>query len=202
MKRSQYSWTEEEDEFLLDSFGSANMKHMIRKLSRSEHSIKQRYRDLVGQKDMHVAGGYLTPRQMASSLGVNYRTIHNWIHNFGLPAHQFHKVDDSKKNYRFFIDPNQFWRWLAKNKERVNFSLVKRGIILPEPDWLEVEIKNAVPLKPPRNWSTEEDEEAWYLYNKGVNYREIARQLGRPELGTQRRLTVIRKRKQQDAIVK
>ena len=171
------------------------MKYMIRRLKRSEEAIRQKYKELTGFKDMNLAGGLFSPPEVASVLGVSPRTVMDWIHRGGLNAKQLHRARKSDKNHRYFIDPDDLWRWLEKNKHRVNFAHVQRGILLPEPDWLEEEIKRAKAVKRPINWTIEEDELAWFWWQSGVNYREIARRLGRPEKGTQRRLTVIRKRK-------
>lgn len=196
-KNNNKIWTPEEDEFLLESFGFTSMKYMKGRLKRSEDSIKQHYRELTGSLDMHLAGGFLSPRQIGPILGVEHSTVINWIHDHGLKSKQFHKSDSNnqEKRYRHFIDPQDLWSWIAQNKNRINFSQIVRGEILPEPDWLEEEIKKAEYKKPPKNWTTAEDEAAWFWWKGGVNYREIAKRLHRPEKGTQSRLTIIRKRK-------
>lgn|GEM_PF-2712175 len=188
-------WSDKDKEFLLESYGIKSMSYLIRHLKRSKEAIHQKYKELMGFQDMNLAGGLLSPPQVAEALGVNHRTVIQWICHFGLKAKQLHKVTKSDKRYRYFIDPYDLWKWIELHKERVNFAHIKRGIILPEPKWLDEEITKAKQVKRPTNWTQEEDEAAWFWWQSGMNYREIARRLGRPEKGTQRRLTVIRKRK-------
>ncbi len=196
MINSKKIWTTDDDEFLLDSYGNTGMRYMVRELQRSEDAIRLRHKELTGTMDMHIAGGYITPRYLASVIGVDQRTVVYWIQESGLKAKQFHKnIKGDKNRYRYFIDPYDFWNWLENNKQRVNFSHIERGVLLPEPYWLDDEIRKATSLKRPKSWTEEEDELAWMLWQGGVNYRDIARCLNRPEKGTQRRLTAIRKRK-------
>jgi hypothetical protein len=192
------NWTKDQEQFLLESYGCTTLLYISNKIGKSEEAVKLKIQDMTGSYDMHAAGGTLTARQVAMSLGVEHRTLIEWIRNRSFPARQLNKKTNVYKSYHHFIDPHDVWRWVAKNKERINFAYVQRGILLPEPDWLAEEIKQAVAnqIKRPKNWTSEEDELAWYLYKGGVNYREIARRLNRPESGTQRRLTVIRKRKE------
>jgi hypothetical protein len=192
-------WTTEEEDILLESYGSTTVKTLVKRLGKSEDAIKQKMKELTGSYDMHAAGGLFTARQVAPALGVDHRTVCEWIKTMGFPAKQLNrKTKHSDKNYQYFIDPYEVWRWVSKNKERVRFAHMERGLLLPEPHWLDAEIKKDAKkgLKRPTNWTDEEDELAWFWYKGGVNYREIARRLGRPEKGTQRRLTVIRKKKE------
>jgi hypothetical protein len=197
MQNTKKAWTPEDDDFLLESYGLTSMKYMMGRLKRTEEAIRQRYKELTGSKDVYMAGGMLSPRQVGPALGVDHRTVTDWIHHHGLKAKQLNKPigEDKEKNYRYFLDPYEIWRWVGKNRERVNFARVIRGEILPEPSWLEDEIKKSQYVKPPKNWTDAEDEAAWFWWQSGVNYREIAKRLDRPEKGTQRRLTVIKKRK-------
>jgi|SRR5579875_1347935 len=188
-------WTPEQEEFLLESYGSTTMKYMIKVLGKSETAIKQKIKELMGTYDMHAIGGLYSARYVAQALGVEVRTICDWIHRYQFPAKQ---LNNKKKNYQYFIDAYEAWRWVKLHKERVNFAHVKKGILLPEPAWLDDEIKKdmAKGIKRPTCWTKEEDESAWFWYKGGMNYREIAKRLGRPEKGTQRRLTLIRKHKE------
>lgn len=197
-KNHKRDWTPEQEEILLTLYGLSGIQYLMDKLGKSADAIKLKHQELTGSYSVREAGGTFSTREIAEVLGVDHVTIINWIKNFGFPAKQLYKLRKDTKRRNYSIDPYKVWEWVENNKERVNFAHVQRGIIIPEPDWLTEEIRKASsqPIKRPRNWTDEEDEIAWSMWQKGKNYREIAKRLNRPEKGTQRRLTVIRKRKE------
>lgn len=197
LTRSKKNWTTEEKEELLELYGTVSISALMKKLNRSEEAIIQKHYELTGVKDMQVAGGHLSATEVAEAVGVTHRTVVNWIHNFDLPATQRRKKYGSEKRYRYSIDPTSFWRWATDHRHRIPFHLLKRHVILPEPRWVEKEVekRKSTPLKANTAWTTQEDETAFFWWQSGMNYREIAKRLGRPEKGTQRRLTAIKKMK-------
>lgn len=200
-KKTWKKWTPEEEQFVLDLFGSTTIQYMMDRLNRSSNSIVLKYQELTGSRDAQATGGFVSPPIVAEALGVSHRTITLWIKQHKLPAKRLHQQRKISKSYCYSLDPAAVWKWVAKNKERVNFSQVKKGVLLPEPRWLEKEIQNATYVKPPRNWTKEEDNIAWTLYKSGLGYREIAKHLNRPEKGTQRRLTTILKKLRENATI-
>ncbi|UOE58007.1 hypothetical protein [Cytobacillus oceanisediminis] len=191
-------WTPEQEEILLESYGIAGMQYLMDRLGKSADAIQIKYYELTGTKSIHKSAGTLTAREVADALGVSHNTLIDWINNADFPASQKFKMRKESKRRVYSIDPEKVWSWVAKNKKRINFAHIQRRVILPEPAWVEEEVKKALqkPLKRPKNWTFEEDEQAWKWWQEGVNFREIARRLKRPIYGTQRRLTAIKKRKQ------
>lgn len=196
MQNAKKKWTIEDEEFLLESYGVASMKHLVGRLRRSEEAIQQKYKEITGTKDLNMAGGLLSPRQIAPALGVDHRTIVDWIQHHNLKAKQLNRRSKyDSRHFRYYVDPIDLWKWIARHKEKINFSHVKQGELLPEPKWLEEEIRKSSYMKRPTSWTKAEDEVAFSWWQSGVNYREIAKRLNRPEKGTQRRLTYLRKKK-------
>lgn len=196
MPRNQgKTWTYEQEQYLLDAYGNVTLPFLCAKLGKTMEAIKQKHKDLTGHCDPYSAAGLYSPREIAPVLGVDHKTIIDWIHRRDFPAKRLHKDEDY---HRYYIDSSEMWKWAEQNKERIPFAHVVQGVLLPEPDWLADEVRKAIAIgrKRPTNWTKEEDELAWWWYKGGVNYREIARRLGRPESGTQRRLTKIRKMKE------
>lgn len=189
-------WTSEEETILMESFGVASIKYLMGKLKRSEESIKYKYRRMTGSVDPNLAGGMISPVEIAEVFHVSHRTVLYWIHHKGLVYKQLNRTSKtSDKNHRYYIDPFELWKWVKKNKKSINFSLITRGVILPEPEWLEQEIKQATLKKRQISWTIEEEEAAYFMWQNGVHYSVIAKKLKRSEKGTQRRLTLIRQRK-------
>lgn len=197
-KNHKKIWTKEQDDFLLEYYGSATVKWVADRLGKTEHAIRQRLQVIDGSCDTYISSGMLSPRQIAPALGVSHNTIVNWIRYHDFPAKRLHEVKDTEKRYRYFVDSGLAWKWIKKNKQRINFAHYKYGILLPEPKWLSEEITKAKQniIKRPTNWTKGEDDIAWFWYQGGMGYREIAARLKRPETGTQRRLTTIKKNKQ------
>ena len=194
MQNNKRAWTEEDKSFLLDSYGVKTMEYIKKKLRRSENAIQLKFYELIGTKDLTLAGGLLSPPQVAEALGVDRATVTIWIRKYGLKASQLYKSKNREDvSYNFYLEPQDVWNWVAEHKDRVNFARVQRNIILPEPKWLQEEISKSQYMKPPKNWSEEENRQAYVWWQNGINYREIAKRLNRPERGTQRRLTALRK---------
>lgn len=200
LKNHKKQWTDEQISFLLDSYGQKPINYLIKKLKKSEDAIKLKMQELTGSYSLLEAGGLFTARQIGPILGVNERSVIEWIHHRELPAKRLREPDTNGvtgPNLRFYIDPSELWKWIESNKERIPFQHLQRGILLPEPDWLDQEVKKAstVKTKRPTNWSTTEKERAWNLYNQGLSPREISEILHRPYKGTQRQISQIRKSK-------
>ena len=199
-KYPRRKWTREEEEELLEMYGTVSMYALEKKFSRSVVAIKLKHSQLTGTVDVNLASGTLSASEVATAIGVKSKTVVNWIHHFNLPATQRNKAYDSNERARFSISPDSFWRWASKNKERIPFQLLERNMISPEPPWVEDEVKKALKQNLSKiniNWTHQEDETAYFWWKSGMNYREVAKRLGRPEKGTQRRLTFIKKKKEQ-----
>lgn len=194
-------WTPEEEEELLESYGTVSMVALEKKFHRSIAAIRLKHAQLTGTADVNLASGTLTASEIATAVGVSHKTVVNWIHHFQLPATQRYKQHGSSQRARYSISSVSFWRWASKNKERIPFQLLERHIILPEPPWVEKEVQQSLKEKPFKlnvDWSIQEDETAYFWWMSGMNYRDIAKRLNRPEKGTQRRLTYIKKLKTQN----
>lgn len=195
------AWSKKDEELLLDMFGDKPMQYLVRRLGRSAFAIQQKHKELTGTYDIIEASGLLSASMIANILSVSPRTISNWIRDRDFPAEQRLRLNDQSPNNMYTSYPEEVWKWIEQNKQRVNFALIEQGKMLPEPDWLEEEIKNAKMnfLKQPKNWTEKEDEIAYSMWTSGENYRDIARLLNRSETGTQRRLTLLKKRSLQKA---
>lgn len=201
MDKYNKNWTPEEDEILLESYGTTSMRYLIGKLKRTPDAIRSRYHRLEDTENIHVAGGTFSPTQVADALGVSRWTVINWIKDKGLPSRKLGRdifIDDKRRFNH--IDPYELWKWLAKNKERVDFYYVKQGIILPEPPWLEEEIQKAERKKSYKHWTKEQEETVWFWRKGGMTLQDIAAELGRTEISVIRKFTEIRNRKRKEGL--
>lgn len=196
IQRIRQTWTEEEIDTLKKLYGTTTMKHLTKILKKSEATITRKAKELFGTSDIIEVDGFFRPSDIADILGVEKRTVNGWIKNRNFPAKKSkRKGSNTEGNHQYFIDATETWKWLKDNRNSINLTNIKRGELLPEPEWFLTAVKTAQNIKPPKNWTPEEDEYAWFLWQGGTSYREIAKFLGRPEAGTQSRLTIIEQQK-------
>jgi hypothetical protein len=193
--RHKRRWTEEEIDYLFDSYGYVPMYRLKAVLKRTDSAILQKALDLFGNTDVYYHNDLITTPELAEAIGVDKKTINLWIKDKDLPAKQLYRKAEKIRANRYFMEPAKVWNWLYVNREMINFSRYTEGVLPNEPEWLEKEIALSKFTKRPTNWTPEEDTKAFYWWQNGINYREIAKRLDRPEKGTQRRLTHLRKRK-------
>lgn len=191
-------YTEEEEAYLLDSYGEVSMMGMMRHLGRSQAAIRQKMLASEGTHDLTLLSGTFTTKQVADALGVTARTINDWVANRGLKAKRLNRTA-GKKRFRQFLSADDVWAFVKANREAFAFGKVTTGILLPEPDWLADEVARAkrTPLKRPVNWTPQEDAQALSLDSQGVHYTDIALRLQRPAGGVWRRISLLRKRQRE-----
>lgn len=198
IENHQKQWTPELDSKLEEMVSSNRTYRTIAKaLGRSQEAIERRIVRL-GIEDKHLATGTLSAKALAEIVGVDPSTvIKYWIKENGLPAQQkSFRGDKNKKHKPYYIFPEDFWEWAESRKKYIQFSKIERGILLPEPDWLEEELKFEFhhPLAKQRKiWTDEEDDQLWHMYyTKGMLQKEIAQQLKRTKSSVEKRLKRLR----------
>lgn len=200
----QKKWSTEDDEYLLEMYGTITMHALMKHFGRSKTAIEKRHQKLTGTISSHLAGGLYSPPQIAEAIGVSRRTIVRWIHDYGLYATQKTIVHDNKKKaLRYAIDPKSFWIWVSKNRERIKFEHVQSGAILPEPRWVSEAIQEAKKgdiYKPPTWWTDAEKKKAWELYMLGYDYVHISKHIKRPVEGVREMISNLKVKYRKEAI--
>jgi DNA-binding NarL/FixJ family response regulator len=93
------------------------------------------------------------------------------------------------------VQYKDFWKWAEKNKQMLDFSKIEKGILGPEPAWVEVK-RNADFIKKRKikksvndPWTTEEENILRGMLNAYTyTYPEIAQRLNRSEGAIKRRI--------------
>lgn len=189
--RQHYAWTEEEEEFLSDNWGSMSIPGLCKKLNRSKHAIVTRvFR--MGLPPYLESGDYVTLAQLiiavtGSSKNYSYK-MKSWVQNRGLPVR-------NKRNYKntwriVYLD--EFWKWAEKNRSFLDFSKMEPLILGKEPDWVEEQRRKDIKgfanfrMDP---WTSMEDERLkFYLKQFKYGYAELSKMLGRTSGAIQRRI--------------
>lgn len=180
-RNERKKWTEKQLIYLEDNYGKRDIEEMSKYLGRSVSAIRNRIGKLLGSQDERFAQGLISTKELASILSVNVGAIRCWIKDYGLPAKKFIRHGkESYVKYSYGIEQDKFWNWLKENRTKVCLdpNKIKRGVIIPEPDWLQQDIVNNV-IYGRRKWSKQLENTVWdmFYFNK-KSYDEIAKETG------------------------
>lgn len=133
--RKKKQWTEKEEAFLQDKWGTVSIKGLSKALGRSENAIIVRAQRLgCGahlESDVRISlNQFMLALYGGAQMGgyTSNRLIQN-----GLPV-KWHRV---KKNRFRVIDIEDFWKWAEKNKSLLDFSRFDKYTLGAEPDWVD-----------------------------------------------------------------
>ena len=189
-------WTKEEEEYLIEKYGSVSIGYIAGKLNRTESSIlNKRQRMKLGT--YLESGYYITLRQLLKALGIeggySYKDI-SWIENRGFP------IINKKVNKCSFkvVNLDDFWKWAEKNQQFLDFSKFEKYSLGLEPKWVDkkryydVQYKLKVNNKP---WTQKEDEYLKFLLNQyQYTIKEISEKMCRSENAIKRRINDLKLR--------
>lgn len=193
-KNRNKKWTEEERDYLLDILSSSSsIERAASMLGRTVPAVNRELERMkIGTLSSFV--GAFTTYELSDIISVDPKTILQWIKTRGLPSRQIKKHKSSSGVHYYSVNPDDFWRWAKKNKSLVPFSNIKRGILLPEPDWLE-EAVAADNLRRGASyfWSIKEDKELYKYYQQGLTQVQIGLKMNRSRSSIQKRLARLKK---------
>jgi DNA-binding CsgD family transcriptional regulator len=174
-ERDSRRWTEEEDDLLMELIGTSNYNSIATKLKRSPQAVEKRLQDL-GTSDKYLLTGMMSARELALHLNRDIGYVLKLIREHGLPAKTNNmNFKDKKQITYYFIQPEKFWTWAEKNRDKLNFSLIEEGAILPEPDWLEAQRR--IDYYKPVNrkyWTEEQEKKVVELIKAGYSRKQVA----------------------------
>ena len=179
-------WTAKEEDILLENYGEIPVYKIEKKLGRKKIARKI---EKEGLGSVTEYAGLITAHKLSKILNVDSHTVLKWIRTKGLPHKR--KILKYKKEHLIINIPD-FWLWAEQNKHLVPFHKIERRILIPEPSWLEEEIKNCaqnIPQRQKIKWSKEEDNQLLYLkYRLLLSNNEVAERLHRTTIAIKRRL--------------
>lgn len=199
-------WTEEEDQVLLENLGTRSPAAIARRVKRPVGGVKRRMERLQCSHMGNHVGAFSTS-ELAYALGMEAKGMNRWIQEEDLPAHQIHQPKQNQKleskyapKKRFYIFSEEFWEWAETHKHLIPFKKMRRGLLLPEPEWLEEAIANDKKSRKHNNlWTPEEDAKLLHLfYTVGLTQVKIGEEIGRSRRGVQRRLDTLRKKQKEE----
>ena len=179
-------WTEEEELYLQDHWGSKSVNLIAKHLKRPYGGVRRRANELgLLDPTLHYDG--ITVSQLTIALGVSGSTTRSWIKQHGFPAKQ--KIF-SKKQRIYVISYDDFWEWAAEHKHLINFAKLEPLLLGKEPEWVkERRSIDRRKFKERRPWTEKEKKQLISMVNSyQYTYPEIASRLKRPEASIKRKL--------------
>lgn len=189
--RKKKQWTEKEEAYLQDKWGTVSIKGLSKALGRSENAIIVRAQRLGC--GAHLAGDTRISlnQLMLAIYGKNMLGYtSDRLIRYGLPV-KWHVV---KKNRFRVIDIDAFWKWAEDNKSILDFSRFEKYSLGAEPDWVDVKRKadyKKLQLHGQHNaaWTKTEDDKLRHLLSKGTyTYSDLAAELRHSEGAIKRRI--------------
>lgn len=168
-------WTKQEESYMEKKYLKQPVEKTAKKLNRTIASLKHKAQKM---RLNHYTDG-LNAKTIAKCFNVDVKVVLRWIDKFGLPCK---KVKCSNQT-RYIIENDEFWKWAEKNKEIINWSKYERMSLFPEPNWIDDAIGNYKKTRSREKYTSGEIITIKNLLRKGLNYREIAEQLGRSYYG-------------------
>ena len=180
-KRNKRTWTEEEENKMLEMVGVYNYNTIGIALGRSERAIQHRLL-IIDTEDKTLLTGMMTAAELGRLVKRDKSYITKLIKENGLPATQpnLRFKTTEEKTFRWMIDPDKFWKWAEKNRDHFNFHQIEADSIPPEPSWVEeqrrVDYQKPVTRK---RWTEEDKKRAIELLDQGYTRVEVAKVFNR-----------------------
>ncbi len=187
------NWTEDEENYLSEKWGTVSLKSIAKNLGRSESGVINKVHRM-GLGSFLESGEYVTFNQFLKALGVQggykYKLI-SWVENRGFPL-KYKRVN--KCTFKV-VHLKNWWKWAEQNKSFLDFSNFEELTLGEEPEWVkekrrhDIEINRKYKKAP---WTKTEDERLKKLCRDyKYTYSEISRMMRRTEGAIQRRCTEI-----------
>ena len=179
LHRQWKTWTELEDELLLSYWGKKPQSQIAKLMKRTENSCMLRVYQLEGMTDEAMVSGLLKPSDIAEIMGVDHKTVTNWVAKG--------RVECYRPDRKILIDENYFWKWVEDNTDRINYKRVEMYILNTAPEWYSVLVrnkqreiyKNEILNKYKTSYTSNEIAIMLHMKRNGASYREIGNAIGR-----------------------
>jgi len=186
------NWTQSDLTTLSDMWGEKSIPHIAKTLGRSVNAIRLKASRLGLGAHME-SSPYIVYQQFAIALGYTGNTSYLKMR---LKRDGFPFVRKKVENNSFLmVDLDAFWKWTAKNKDKLNFANFELNALGAEPKWVAAkrtaDWKAAQISKEP--WTKHEDEKLQRMLEKrSYGYAEISTELNRTEGAIKKRMLDLR----------
>lgn len=184
------NWTKQEEEYLIENWGTLSVGTIAKNLNRSENAVVVR-KCRLGLGSFLESGEYITWNQLHIALGIgttnSYKMI-SWVKKRKFPIHKKRVNNNSFK----VVYLDEWWKWAEKNRDLLDFSKFEENLLGEEPQWVKEKRKHDVEkaykyIMTP--WTKTEDDKLMFLVAKQkYTYDDLSKILRRTNGAIQRRL--------------
>lgn len=181
------NWTPEQISYLQENWGEKTIPQIAKALGRSSDAIaiKSNRLGLGNQMD---SGSLLNARRVSYLLGVDVHAITDyWIPKCGLKGKKQNIRNNRKQTVIRFDD---LLDWLKKNQDKWDSRRVEKYALGMEYDWL-IKKRGEDQSKSKRKsqkWTPYEDAQAIKLFQAGMTYQQIGKELDRSMASVEHRI--------------
>lgn len=203
-------WTQEEEYFLEDYWGSKSVEYLSEKLDRSENAIKLKAHKMGLGNQLEASGNWLSVPTVAKILGTSKSGVYYWVKN-GIIKSRKLKVGDS---FRYQIRYSYLIDFLKEQQDRYDTRKcdmrIIRGMLSGHtihrnqrfrvydiPDWMKQKIERDRQkdyVREPRDWTTGEERLLLRLVDEQNTLHEIGAILNRSTESIRGKLRTIKSR--------
>lgn len=182
MENNNKHWSDEEKQFVIDSWGDKPLKRIAKEIGRTENAIiRFAERNKLGGAIYDSA--FLTTVQASEIIGVDQTTIISWITKKELKA----TTKRLRKRKIYLIDPDTFRNYLKNNQDKWDSRKLTTGFIKEDVEWLMLKREKDLTNKTFRkSWTIKEELLVKNMIKEGKTIKEIAEKLNR-SIGSVRR---------------
>lgn len=179
------TWSEEEIDFLSESWGQQSIKRIAGKLKRSEKAVMLMASRLKLGAFLD-AGDYITFNQLLKELGIgeSYK-ITSWVKQKDFPIRRKKVVN----SFFLIVKIDEFWKWAEEHIYLIDFSKLEENVLGEEPEWVKVKRKLDIRRKElinTKSWTKSEDnmlknllqKQCYTYYDMQIKLRRTAGAIG------------------------
>ena len=129
------NWTKQEEEYLIENWGTLSVGTIAKNLNRSENAVIVR-KCRLGLGSFLESGEYITWNQLHIALGIGTADVYkmiSWVRNRGFPIHTKRVNNNSFK----VVYLDEWWVWAEKNRDFLDFSKFEENLLGKEPQWVK-----------------------------------------------------------------
>ncbi len=177
---SKQQWSDEENNYLIESWGRLTLRSMALRLKRTEVAIKLQATKLgLGRAtDQNIN---LKLEEFVDYSGISRSRVNYLTKNYDFPL--IKKKLGRRKLY--FVDIENVLKWMKKHQEEFDASKISEYLFVSEPEWLKEKrindskskegLKSAVVVK---KWDANSITKLKDMISIGYSYEEIGKALG------------------------
>ena len=172
MNNKGKKWTVEDDNFLVEKWGSLKLESIAKSLGRTQRSVQDRaYHKLkLGQQIQ-----WYTLKEIQDMTGINKDTIRKRIIRSGIKH-----IRGKTKQKPYMLDDTGLRKFLKDNQDLWHTKNLTINIFTNEKWYLDkVETDKAKVKKLNKTWTEYEDNVLLMRLKEGYSYEDIAKELGR-----------------------